>query len=109
MVATDKLPTPQGKPRLTYQLIYRATSSSGPALDGAIPVTYPDKIYEAMRYSLLAGASVYVPFFALLLVKWLEARWKWRCQRLVLEMIHTMSLIHDDLPRWIMTITGGVN
>jgi len=46
-----------------------------------------------MRYSLLAGASVYVPFFACLLVKWLEARWKWRCQRLVLEMIHTMSLI----------------
>jgi len=41
------------------------------ALDGAIPVTYPDKIYEAMRYSLLAGGKRHVPFFALLLVKWL--------------------------------------
>jgi len=54
MVATDKLPTPP-EARLTYQLIYRATSSSGSPLDGAIPVTYPDKIYEAMRYSVSRG------------------------------------------------------
>jgi len=66
------------------------------ALDGAIPVTYPDKIYEAMRYSLLAGASV--PFFALLLVKWLRHGGNGDANGLCFEMIHTMSLIHDDLP-----------
>ena len=27
------------------------------ALDSALPVIYPEKIYEAMRYSLLAGGK----------------------------------------------------
>jgi len=98
MVATDNSPAPQGKPRLTYQLIYKSDKLKWKLL-WMVRFQSPIQTRFMRRcYSLLAGASVYVPFFALLLVKWLEARWKWRCQRLVLEMIHTMSLIHDDLP-----------
>jgi geranylgeranyl diphosphate synthase type II len=35
------------------------------ALDSALPVTYPEKIYEAMRYSLLAGGKRLRPILCL--------------------------------------------
>ncbi|MGK7958697.1 MAG: geranylgeranyl diphosphate synthase CrtE [Crocosphaera sp.] len=69
------------------------------ALDQSLPITRPEKIYEAMRYSLLAGGKRLRPILCLttceLMGGNLEMSLPTAC---ALEMIHTMSLIHDDLP-----------
>ncbi|WP_404790845.1 geranylgeranyl diphosphate synthase CrtE [Altericista sp. CCNU0014] len=69
------------------------------ALDASIEVVYPEKIYEAMRYSLLAGGKRLRPILCLATCELaggtLEMAVPTAC---ALEMIHTMSLIHDDLP-----------
>ncbi|MGK7940966.1 MAG: geranylgeranyl diphosphate synthase CrtE [Crocosphaera sp.] len=69
------------------------------ALDESLPITRPEKIYEAMRYSLLAGGKRLRPILCLttceLMGGTLEMSLPTAC---ALEMIHTMSLIHDDLP-----------
>nr|WP_238718148.1 farnesyl diphosphate synthase [Petrachloros mirabilis] len=69
------------------------------SLDASIPVTYPEKIYEAMRYSLMAGGKRLRPILCLATCDLAggtpEMAMPTAC---ALEMIHTMSLIHDDLP-----------
>lgn len=69
------------------------------ALDQSIAVVYPEKIYESMRYSLMAGGKRLRPILCLatceLLDGTIEMAMPTAC---ALEMIHTMSLIHDDLP-----------
>ena len=55
---------------------------------------------EAMRYSLLAGGKRIRPVLALATR---AARWGWRSSEVLplagaIELIHTYSLIHDDLP-----------
>ncbi len=69
------------------------------ALNQSITVVYPDKIYEAMRYSLMAGGKRLRPILCLATCELLggttEMAMPTAC---ALEMIHTMSLIHDDLP-----------
>jgi geranylgeranyl diphosphate synthase, type II len=69
------------------------------ALDASIEVVYPEKIYEAMRYSLLAGGKRLRPILCLATCELAggtpEMAMPTAC---ALEMIHTMSLIHDDLP-----------
>ena len=69
------------------------------ALDQALPMQYPNTLYESMRYSLLAGGKRLRPILCLatceLLGGSLDLAMPTAC---ALEMIHTMSLIHDDLP-----------
>jgi geranylgeranyl diphosphate synthase type II len=69
------------------------------ALDQSIPVFYPEAIYQSMRYSLLAGGKRLRPILCLasceLAGGTVEMALPTAC---ALEMIHTMSLIHDDLP-----------
>jgi geranylgeranyl diphosphate synthase, type II len=69
------------------------------ALNDSITVIYPEKIYEAMRYSLMAGGKRLRPILCLATCELaggtLEMAMPTAC---ALEMIHTMSLIHDDLP-----------
>lgn len=69
------------------------------ALDESLPMAYPEKIYESMRYSLLAGGKRVRPLLCLasceLMGGSIEMAMPTACS---LEMIHTMSLIHDDLP-----------
>lgn len=69
------------------------------ALESALPVMYPEKIYNAMRYSLMAGGKRLRPILCLatceLLGGTIAMAMPTAC---ALEMIHTMSLIHDDLP-----------
>ncbi|MDJ0554768.1 MAG: polyprenyl synthetase family protein [Microcoleaceae cyanobacterium MO_207.B10] len=69
------------------------------ALDKSIRIIYPEKIYEAMRYSLLAGGKRLRPILCLATCELtggtIEMAMPTAC---ALEMIHTMSLIHDDLP-----------
>lgn len=69
------------------------------ALDASLPIARPAKIYESMRYSLLAGGKRLRPILCLatceLMGGTVEMAMPTAC---ALEMIHTMSLIHDDLP-----------
>lgn len=69
------------------------------ALDRSLQVIYPERIYEAMRYSLMAGGKRLRPILCLATCELsggtLEMATPTAC---ALEMIHTMSLIHDDLP-----------
>jgi len=56
-------------------------------------------LFDAMKYSLLAGGKRLRPIFALEFCRMCGADWKtavpFAC---AVEMIHTYSLIHDDLP-----------
>jgi geranylgeranyl diphosphate synthase, type II len=69
------------------------------ALEQSIPVVYPEKIYNAMRYSLTAGGKRLRPILCLATCELtggtVDMALPTAC---ALEMIHTMSLIHDDLP-----------
>ncbi len=69
------------------------------ALDKAVPLQHPVKIHEAMRYSLLAGGKRVRPALCLAACELVggdeETAMPAAC---AVEMIHTMSLIHDDLP-----------
>ncbi len=69
------------------------------ALDASIAVIYPEKIYESMRYSLMAGGKRLRPILCLAATDLIggdrAAAMPTAC---AMEMVHTMSLIHDDLP-----------
>lgn len=98
LVRETHSPQPESSFDLSVYLAERAAAVEA-ALDSAVPVTYPEKIYEAMRYSLLAGGKRLRPILCLatceLLGGTVEMAMPTAC---ALEMIHTMSLIHDDLP-----------
>ncbi|MGL5082636.1 MAG: geranylgeranyl diphosphate synthase CrtE [Microcoleaceae cyanobacterium] len=83
---------------LTAYLVQRKAQVEA-ALDRSIQVVYPETIYEAMRYSLMAGGKRLRPILCLatceLLGGDLDMAMPTAC---AVEMIHTMSLIHDDLP-----------
>jgi len=69
------------------------------ALDASVAVIYPETIYEAMRYSLLAGGKRLRPILCLATCELLNGTDAMAMPTAcALEMIHTMSLIHDDLP-----------
>lgn len=69
-------------------------------------LTMPSRLREAMNYSLLAGGKRLRPMLCLLCVELCTRREEERAelvQKVIpfaagLEMIHTYSLIHDDLP-----------
>ncbi|MBH8576836.1 polyprenyl synthetase family protein [Nostocaceae cyanobacterium CENA369] len=69
------------------------------ALEQSITIAYPEILYESMRYSLLAGGKRLRPILCLagceLAGGTVEMAMPTAC---TLEMIHTFSLIHDDLP-----------
>ena len=56
-------------------------------------------LFEAMEYSLLAGGKRLRPIFAFEFCRMCGADWKKAAPfAAAIEMIHTYSLIHDDLP-----------
>ena len=69
------------------------------ALDNSLTIKKPETIYQAMRYSLLAGGKRLRPILCLATCELtggsIDIAMPTAC---ALEMIHTMSLIHDDLP-----------
>jgi len=69
------------------------------ALDKSMPVVPPETIYNSMRYSLLAGGKRLRPILCLAACELtggtIEMAMPTAC---AMEMVHTMSLIHDDLP-----------
>ena len=101
MVATDGRPAPKREsPAFDLSTYLKGRQAQvEAALDHSLPLTYPEKIYEAMRYSLLAGGKRLRPILCLATCELaggtVEMAMPTAC---ALEMIHTMSLIHDDLP-----------
>mmetsp|Transcript_40147 Transcript_40147/g.48644 ORF Transcript_40147/g.48644 Transcript_40147/m.48644 type:complete len:381 (+) Transcript_40147:172-1314(+) len=69
------------------------------ALDASIEEEYPESLTKSMRYSLLAGGKRIRPMLCLAACEMLggniDQAIPTACS---LEMLHTMSLIHDDLP-----------
>src|SRR5262249_3884606 len=71
------------------------------ALDRALPPesAWPETLHRAMRYSVFAGGKRIRPLLALLSCEAVggaaEDALPFAC---ALEMVHTFSLIHDDLP-----------
>ena len=71
------------------------------ALDSFLPgaEVYPQKIHEAMRYSVFAGGKRIRPLLMFLAAGLFTERWQRALPAAcALELIHTYSLIHDDLP-----------
>lgn len=69
------------------------------ALDEAVPLQHPVKIHDAMRYSLLAGGKRVRPILCIAACELVGGDESMAMPvACALEMIHTMSLIHDDLP-----------
>lgn len=70
------------------------------ALDGYMPNdAYPPIIYEAMRYSLFAGGKRLRPIMLMAAADAVGGKGSdYLPAACALEMIHTYSLIHDDLP-----------
>ncbi|KAL2521714.1 Heterodimeric geranylgeranyl pyrophosphate synthase large subunit 1 [Forsythia ovata] len=69
------------------------------ALDEAVPLQNPIKIHEAMRYSLLAGGKRVRPVLCLASCEIVGGEESMAIpMACAVEMIHTMTLIHDDLP-----------
>ena len=100
MVAADNLQkTPEGSKFDLLLYLKERQKLCETALDRAISIRYPEKIYEAMRYSLLAGGKRLRPILCLATSEMtggtIAMALPTAC---AVEMIHTMSLIHDDLP-----------
>ena len=75
------------------------------ALDKSLTATTPnvEKIIESMRYSLLAGGKRIRPILCLAACEMFGGSDAVAMPTAVaLEMIHTMSLIHDDLPSMVI-------
>lgn len=69
------------------------------ALDKAVPLAYPEAVTESMRYSLLAGGKRVRPALTIAACELFDgSRETAMPTACAMEMIHTMSLIHDDLP-----------
>ncbi|KAG6480400.1 hypothetical protein ZIOFF_063900 [Zingiber officinale] len=69
------------------------------ALELAVPLRYPELIHRSMRHSLLGGGKRVRPLLAIAACELVGG-----CEAAAMpvacaaEMLHTMSLIHDDLP-----------
>ena len=69
------------------------------ALDSSMGPERPESLRDAMRYSLLAGGKRLRPILCLAACELVGGSSELAMPTAVaLEMIHTMSLIHDDLP-----------
>ncbi|KAF5447076.1 hypothetical protein F2P56_032655 [Juglans regia] len=69
------------------------------ALDAAVPLKDPMEIHNAMRYSLLAGGKRICPLVCIAACELVGGTEPMAMPAACsVEMIHTMSLIHDDLP-----------
>ena len=77
----------------------KAKATVEQALDQSLVPERPESLREAMRYSLLAGGKRLRPILCLAACELAGGDAAQAMPTAVaLEMIHTMSLIHDDLP-----------
>ncbi|GAB1543400.1 polyprenyl synthetase family protein [Scytonema sp. NUACC21] len=100
MVAADNLQTTSKEVKFDLLAYLKEKQQlCDAALDKSIPIGYPETIYEAMRYSLLAGGKRLRPILCLTTCEMLGGTVEMAMPTAIaVEMLHTMSLIHDDLP-----------
>lgn len=68
-------------------------------LDEYVPVVYPEEIYKSMKYSLNAGGKRLRPVMVLETCRMVSGSYENAIPTAcAIEMLHTQSLIHDDLP-----------
>jgi geranylgeranyl diphosphate synthase type II len=68
-------------------------------LDRLTPVRYPETLWESMRYSIQAGGKRIRPLLTLAVIEMLgKDALPALPAACAVELIHTQSLIHDDLP-----------
>ena len=80
--------------RESAEAVDEALESLVPAPDGA-----DGQLFEAMRYSLFAGGKRLRPFLVLSGADLFEVPRAWSVNTAAaIEMVHTYSLVHDDLP-----------
>ena len=83
------------------QYLASQTAIVDAALDRLVPPesTPPENIHRAMRYSLFAGGKRVRPILCIAAANCIaESSAGVECAACALELIHTYSLIHDDLP-----------
>ncbi|XP_068343383.1 geranylgeranyl pyrophosphate synthase, chloroplastic-like [Pyrus communis] len=97
---TEEFDEESPKPTFNFKsyMLQRAESVNQ-ALDAAVSLRDPITIHEAMRYSLLAGGKRVRPVLCLAACELVGGSESMAMPAAcAVEMIHTMSLIHDDLP-----------
>ncbi len=95
---TNNPPSPLTNFPLSPYLTHRQAQVEA-ALAASLPLAHPATIYEAMRYSLLAGGKRLRPILTIASCELLGGKMAMAMPAAgAMEMIHTMSLIHDDLP-----------
>ncbi|CAL1408890.1 unnamed protein product [Linum trigynum] len=88
------------KPTFDFKAyMVQKANSVNQALDASVPLKEPAKIHDSMRYSLLAGGKRVRPMLCLAACELVGGNESMAMPAAcAVEMIHTMSLIHDDLP-----------
>ncbi|KAG5241287.1 GERANYLGERANYL PYROPHOSPHATE SYNTHASE CHLOROPLASTIC-LIKE [Salix viminalis] len=96
----ETLQEDQQKPTFDFKsYMLQKANSVNKALDAAVTLKEPAKIHESMRYSLLAGGKRVRPVLCLAACDLVGGSESMALPAAcAVEMIHTMSLIHDDLP-----------
>src|SRR5579862_9864816 len=96
-----------GRPCYTQQRMLQQTLDEGrrvadAALEKLLPpgTQYPTSIHQAMRHSVFAGGKRLRPILCMEAARMIAGRLPEGVEELgsALEMLHTYSLIHDDLP-----------
>ena len=96
----ETLQEDQRKPTFDFKsYMLQKANSVNKALDAAVSLKEPAKIHESMRYSLLAGGKRVRPVLCLAACDLVGGSESMALPAAcAVEMIHTMSLMHDDLP-----------
>nr|ABB52065.1 putative geranylgeranyl pyrophosphate synthase [Daucus carota subsp. sativus] len=96
-IAMDSSPKPPTFDFKSYML--EKAISVNKALDASVSLQEPVKIHESMRYSLLAGGKRVRPILSIAACELFGGHEAVAMpSACAVEMIHTMSLMHDDLP-----------
>ncbi|CAI0429257.1 unnamed protein product [Linum tenue] len=99
---SSSLDEEESNPKPTFDFksyMVQKAISVNQALDASVPLKEPAKIHESMRYSLLAGGKRVRPVLCLAACELVGGNESMAMPAAcAVEMIHTMSLIHDDLP-----------
>jgi geranylgeranyl diphosphate synthase, type II len=102
MVVTGGKTTGKTDGKTTFNLktyLARQQTLVETALDQCLQVTYPETVYASMRYSLMAGGKRLRPILCLASCEMMGGTAAMAMPlACAIEMVHTMSLIHDDLP-----------
>ncbi|KAK1378204.1 Geranyl diphosphate synthase large subunit [Heracleum sosnowskyi] len=96
-IVVDPSPSPPTFDFRSYML--KKSISVNNALEAAVSLQDPIKIQESMRYSLLAGGKRVRPMLSIAACELFGGHESTVMpSACAVEMIHTMSLMHDDLP-----------